>query len=51
LGSPGQRFALGIYTAGAGNVNVTALGDINIDGSRIATFNGGNIEKGTETPT
>jgi hypothetical protein len=33
----------GIFTAGEGNVNVTALGDINIDGSRIATFNGGNI--------
>jgi hypothetical protein len=43
LGSPGERFALGIYSAGIGDVNVTALGDINIDGSRIAAFNGGNI--------
>jgi len=33
----------GIFTSGAGNINVTAFGDINIDGSRIATFNGGNI--------
>jgi len=33
----------GIFTSGAGNVNVTAFSDINIDGSRIATFDGGNI--------
>ncbi|HTV62462.1 MAG TPA: filamentous hemagglutinin N-terminal domain-containing protein [Verrucomicrobiae bacterium] len=33
----------GIYTTGGGDVNVTALGDIDIDGSRIATYNGGNI--------
>ena len=37
------NFAYGIYTAGAGDVNVTANGDINIDTARIATFNGGNI--------
>jgi filamentous hemagglutinin family protein len=35
--------ALGIYTSGLGNVNVTALGDINIESSRIASYNGGNI--------
>lgn len=34
---------LGIYTSGGGDVNVTAFGDINIDSSRIASFNGGNV--------
>ncbi len=38
-----HNIALGIYNTGAGNVNVTALGDINIDSSRIAAFNGGNV--------
>ena len=38
-----RTVGFGIFTAGEGNVNVTALGDINIDGSRIATFNGGNV--------
>ena len=38
-----RQVGFGIFTSGNGNVNVTALGDINIDGSRIATFNGGNI--------
>ena len=33
----------GIYTTGGGNVNVTADGDINVAGSRIATYDGGNI--------
>ncbi len=33
----------GIFTAGRGNVNVSALGDIDIDGSRIAAYNGGDI--------
>jgi filamentous hemagglutinin family protein len=33
----------GILTTGGGNVNVTALGDVNIDGSRIGTYDGGNI--------
>ena len=36
-------FALGIYSSSVGNVNVTARGDINIDSSRIATYDGGNI--------
>ena len=46
LGFPGllsPSLALGIYTTGGGNVNVTAEGDIDIAGSRIATFDGGNI--------
>jgi filamentous hemagglutinin family protein len=38
-----RQVAFGIFTSGKGNVNVTALKDINIDGSRIASFNGGNI--------
>jgi len=33
----------GIFTAGPGDVNVTAFSDINIDSSRIATYDGGNI--------
>ncbi len=37
------QIALGVYTSGGGNVNVTAQGTINIDSSRIATFDGGNI--------
>ena len=38
-----NNLGLGIYTSGGGDVNVTAQGNINIDSSRIATFNGGNI--------
>jgi filamentous hemagglutinin family protein len=34
---------LGIYATGPGNVTVTALGDVNIDSSRIAAFDGGNV--------
>ena len=48
LGSPFLNdsvngLSYGVYTTDGGNVKVTAAGDINIDGSRIATFNGGNI--------
>ena len=35
--------ALGVYTSGRGNVSVTSLGDININGSRVAAYNGGDI--------
>lgn len=35
--------ARGIFTSGGGNVSVTTEGDINVDGSRIATLDGGNI--------
>ena len=38
-----SNVGLGIYTTGGGNVDVTALGTINIDSSRIATFAGGNV--------
>jgi filamentous hemagglutinin family protein len=40
-GDPGQ--ARGIFTTSGGNVNVTAVGDVNVDGSRIATYDGGNL--------
>jgi hypothetical protein len=47
-GVPFQPFssgnlAYGIYTAGAGDVTVTAEDNINIDTARIATFNGGDV--------
>jgi filamentous hemagglutinin family protein len=38
-----RELGFGVYTTGRGNVTVTALGDIDIDGSRIAAYNGGNI--------
>ena len=38
-----NNLGLGIYAAASGNVNVTALGTIDIDSSRIATFDGGNV--------
>ncbi len=42
LGST-SGLALGVYTTGHSDVNVNAFGDINIDGSRIAAYNGGAI--------
>ena len=33
----------GIFTTSSGDVSVTAGGDVNVDGSRIATYNGGNL--------
>lgn len=35
--------AYGIWTSGHSDVSVVADGDVNINGSRIATYNGGNI--------
>jgi hypothetical protein len=35
--------ALGVYTSGRGNVNVSAFGNIDINGSRVAAYNGGSI--------
>jgi hypothetical protein len=35
--------ARGIFTSGGGSISVTVDGDINVDGSRIATVAGGNI--------
>ena len=37
------QVGFGVFTAGGGNVSVIAQGDVNIDGSRIATYDGGNI--------
>ncbi len=38
-----KNLGLGIYTTGGGNVNVSALGTIDIDSSRIATFDSGDV--------
>ena len=38
-----DNLGLGIYTSGGGDVNVTAQGSINIDSSRVATFDGGDV--------
>jgi len=35
--------ARGIYTAGQGNVTVIADGNVNVNGSRIAAYDGGNV--------
>ena len=48
-GPTGNNIGLGIYTAGGGDVNVTAHGNINIDSSRIASFNGGKVTVLSET--
>ena len=34
----------GIFTTSGGNISVAANGDINVDGSRIAAYDGGNID-------
>jgi filamentous hemagglutinin family protein len=34
----------GIFTTSGGNVSVTAANDVNVNGSRIAAYNGGNID-------
>jgi len=41
FGDPGSP--KGIFTTSGGNVTVTANGDVNVDGSRIAAYDGGNI--------
>jgi filamentous hemagglutinin family protein len=33
----------GIFTTSGGNVSVVASGDVNVDGSRIAAYDGGNV--------
>ena len=38
-----RQEGLGVYTSGGGEVNVIALGNVNIDGSRVGTYNGGDI--------
>jgi filamentous hemagglutinin family protein len=44
-----NKLGLGIFTSGGGDVNVTALGTIDIDTSRIAAFNGGNVSVTSQT--
>lgn len=44
-----NNLGLGIYTSAGGNVDVLAYGDINVDSSRIGTFNGGNLHVRSET--
>ncbi len=39
----GNGLAQGIYTLGPGNINITANGTIDVAGSRVSTYNGGNI--------
>jgi len=41
--SANGQIGLGVYTSGGGNLTVTALGTINIDGSRVATLDGGDV--------
>ena len=38
-----SKVARGIYTSGGGSVQISAAGDINVNGSRIATYDGGDI--------
>jgi filamentous hemagglutinin family protein len=38
-----NNVARGIFTTSDGNLSVTASGDIDVDGSRIATYDGGNV--------
>ncbi len=38
-----NEYVRGIFTSGAGNVTVIANGDINVNGSRIAAYDGGNV--------
>jgi filamentous hemagglutinin family protein len=41
---PGNdQYARGIYTTGDGNVNVVSGGNIEVNGSRIAAYDGGNV--------
>jgi len=39
----GATFARGIYTSGQANIDITAKGDIDVAGSRIAAYSGGDI--------
>ncbi len=41
LGDPSSP--KGIFTTSGGSINVTAAGDVNVDGSRIAAYDGGDI--------
>ena len=47
LGDPNSP--KGIFTTSGGNVTVNVGGDVNVDGSRIATYDGGNINITSQT--
>ena len=38
-----RQLGFGVFTSGPGNVNVTAADAVDVDGSRIAAFDGGNV--------
>jgi filamentous hemagglutinin family protein len=38
-----DQYARGIFTSGSGNVSVIAGGDINVNGSRIGAYDGGDV--------
>jgi filamentous hemagglutinin family protein len=44
-----KNLGLGVYTTGGGDVDLLALGSIDIDSSRVATFDGGNISVKSST--
>jgi filamentous hemagglutinin family protein len=43
FGNPTRQIGFGVYSTGLGNVSVISLGDINVNGSRIAAYDGGDI--------
>jgi len=44
-----QSVPKGIFSTSGGDVSVTAQGDVNVNGSRIAAYNGGNITVTSQT--
>lgn len=44
-----SNLGLGIYTTGGGDVTAIAYGNINVESSRIGTFNGGNVSVRSES--
>ncbi|HEX9045729.1 MAG TPA: hypothetical protein VF988_01770, partial [Verrucomicrobiae bacterium] len=47
LGDP--SIPRGIFTTGGGNISVTAAGDVNVASSRIAAYDGGNVNVTSQT--
>jgi filamentous hemagglutinin family protein len=43
FGDATRQIGFGVYSSGRGDVTVTALGNININGSRVAAYDGGDI--------
>jgi hypothetical protein len=39
----------GIFTSSGGNITINAVDNVNVDGSRIAAFNGGNVNVTSQT--